>query len=68
MRHVAVFLSMRFMCTTRDIAVLSDPTREKCFVAEQTTLFLCRRDKQDFPARDCSALLHRVRANIYTLL
>jgi len=62
MRHVAAFLSVCIVCTARDIAVLSDPTREKCFVAMQTTLSLCRRDKRDFPARDCSALLHRVLA------
>lgn len=40
-RHAA-FLSVCIVCTARDIAVLSDPTREKCFVAGQTTLFLCR--------------------------
>jgi len=62
MRHVAAFLSVCIVCTARDIAVLSDPTQEKCFVAMQTTLSLCRRDKRDFPARDCSTLLHRVLA------
>lgn len=54
MRHVAVFLFVCIVCivcTARDTAVLSDPTREKCFVAGQTTLSLCRRDKPDFPAR-----------------
>lgn len=49
MRHVAAFFSVCIVCTTRDIAVLSDPTREKCFVAGQTTLSLCRRDKRIFP-------------------